>query len=45
LPLLERAHRAHGQVFMTCTEENWPEELGRKLHRWTVKSGALTKRD
>jgi len=45
LPLLERSHRAHGQVFMTCTEENWPEELGQKLHRWTVSSGSLKKRD
>ncbi|HAM71335.1 MAG TPA: DNA replication/repair protein RecF, partial [Verrucomicrobiales bacterium] len=29
VPLLERAHDARGQVFMTCTEENWPSELGR----------------
>lgn len=42
LPLLERAHHARGQVFMTCTEENWPRELGRELHRWEIKSGALT---
>lgn len=41
LPLLERAHHARGQVFMTCTEENWPRELGRELHRWEIKSGAL----
>ena len=41
LPLLERAHQAHGQVFMTCTEENWPRELGRDLHRWEIKSGNL----
>jgi DNA replication and repair protein RecF len=41
LPLLERAHHARGQVFMTCTEENWPTELGRDLHRWEVKAGAL----
>ena len=31
LPLLERAHHARGQVFMTCTEENWPRELGAEL--------------
>lgn len=43
LPLLERAHHARGQVFMTCTEENWPTELGRDLQRWEVKSGALTR--
>lgn len=42
LPLLERAHHARGQVFMTCTEENWPRELGRELHRWEIKSGTLT---
>ena len=41
LPLLERSHQARGQVFMTCTEENWPRELGRELQRWEVKSGAL----
>jgi DNA replication and repair protein RecF len=41
LPLLERAHHAGGQVFMTCTEENWPQEMGRKLTRWQVESGAL----
>lgn len=42
LPLLERAHHARGQVFMTCTEENWPRELGRDLHRWEIKAGAIT---
>lgn len=41
LPLLERTHHASGQVFMTCTEENWPRELGRRLQRWEVKTGAL----
>lgn len=41
LPLLERAHQARGQVFMTATEENWPRELGRELQRWTVREGAL----
>ena len=41
LPLLERAHHARGQVFMTCTEENWPRELGRELQRWQVEVGAL----
>jgi DNA replication and repair protein RecF len=42
VPLLDRAFRAGGQVFMTCTEENWPRELGRELIRWNVKSGSLT---
>lgn len=41
LPLLERTHHARGQVFMTCTEENWPQELGRKVTRWTVAEGTL----
>jgi DNA replication and repair protein RecF len=43
LPLLERAHHARGQVFMTCTDENWPRELGRDLQRWHVENGALKK--
>jgi DNA replication and repair protein RecF len=41
LPLLERSREAEGQVFMTCTEENWPRELSRSLHRWEVRQGAL----
>ncbi len=41
LPLLERAHLARGQVFMTCTEESWPRELGRELVRWHVEQGKL----
>jgi DNA replication and repair protein RecF len=43
LPLLERAHQSRGQVFMTCTEENWPRELGGDLQRWEVKQGTLRK--
>lgn len=43
VPLLERAHQARGQVFMTATEENWPQELGREVQRWTVKSGTVIK--
>jgi DNA replication and repair protein RecF len=41
LPLLERAHQSRGQVFMTATEENWPQELGREVQRWHVKDGTL----
>ena len=41
MPLLERAQHASGQVFMTCTEENWPRELSRELHRWRVTHGTL----
>jgi DNA replication and repair protein RecF len=41
VPLLERVHRGRGQVFMTCTETNWPSELGANLTRWDVAAGAL----
>ncbi len=41
LPLLDRSHHAGGQVFMTCTEENWPRELGRRLNRWIVREGTV----
>ena len=41
LPLLERARETSGQVFMTCTEENWPRELGREVQRWQVNAGTL----
>jgi DNA replication and repair protein RecF len=41
LPLLERAHEAQGQVFLTATEETWPRELGRALQRWRINQGAL----
>ena len=43
LPLLARAREASGQVFMTCTEENWPQELGRELQRWLIKDGSVAK--
>ncbi len=43
LPLLNQARRTGGQVFMTCTEENWPQELGSELTRWEVKEGTLEK--
>jgi DNA replication and repair protein RecF len=41
LPLLEQAHQSRGQVFMTATEENWPQELGREAVRWRVARGQL----
>lgn len=41
LPLLDRVQHARSQVFMTCTEENWPRELSRDLQKWTILSGAL----
>ncbi len=43
LPLLERSRETSGQVFMTATEENWPRELGRDLHRWEVNAGNLVR--
>jgi DNA replication and repair protein RecF len=43
LPLLERVHDKRGQVFMTCTEESWPHELGARLHRWTVEAGRVAR--
>ena len=42
LPLLQRIHRSNSQVFMTCTEENWPQELARKAQRWHVAAGKIT---
>ena len=44
LPLLRRVHQAKSQVFMTCTEENWPAELGKDLQRWEVKAGKLMRK-
>jgi recombinational DNA repair ATPase RecF len=41
LPLLNQARRAGGQVFMTCTAENWPAELGQEFVRWQVQAGKL----
>ena len=43
LPLISRVGQALGQVFMTCTEENWPGELTGNLHRWQVDEGSLTR--
>lgn len=43
LPLLEKCGNARGQVFMTCTEENWPRELSRDLIKWRVDAGTLRK--
>jgi DNA replication and repair protein RecF len=41
VPLLQRIHRTNSQVFMTCTEENWPRELARQARRYIVSSGAI----
>ena len=42
LPLLERTQHAQGQVFMTCTERNWPRELERRVTTWRVQDGRLS---
>ena len=41
IPLLDAAARGRGQVFLTCTEESWPRELGIGATRWEVRQGAL----
>ncbi len=41
MPLLERVQQSSGQVFMTATEERWPQELAREAHRWEIKSGSI----
>lgn len=43
LLLLERSHHARGQVFRTCTAENWPRELGCELNGWRVQEGTLAR--
>ena len=42
LPLLKRAQQGRGQVFMTATEKNWPQELSDDLRIWNVDHGTLT---
>ena len=44
LPLLNQCTQGRGQVFMTCTEQNWPEELGEELQKWEVNEGELNQR-
>jgi DNA replication and repair protein RecF len=41
LPLLDQVQQQRGQVFMTCTEENWPRELSRDIQQWTVHAGTI----
>jgi len=45
MPLISRTGQALGQVFMTCTEENWPGDLAGNLHRWQVEEGSLKRID
>lgn len=44
LPLLHRARTSQGQVFMTCTQHNWPGELAADLQIWDVSQGSLQRR-
>jgi DNA replication and repair protein RecF len=41
VPMLQRIHRANSQVFMTCTEENWPRDLARQARRYEVSGGSI----
>jgi DNA replication and repair protein RecF len=41
VPLLNTVGQGRGQVFLTCTEENWPRELSRDPQRWDVRKGIL----
>lgn len=42
MPLLAQARHSRGQVFMTATEENWPQEVAGDARRWLVKGGTMT---
>ena len=41
LPLLASARQGRGQVFMTCTADDWSRGAGLELHRWEVNAGTL----
>tara|TARA_B100001029_G_C15000033_1_gene417495 strand:+ start:109 stop:1188 length:1080 start_codon:yes stop_codon:yes gene_type:complete len=41
LPLMESCSEGRGQIFMTCTEENWPSELSSSMHRWNIINGKI----
>ena len=41
LPLLANTRQERGQVFMTCTEDDWSRGPGQELQRWEVKAGTL----
>ena len=41
LPLLAGARQGRGQVFMTCTEDDWSRGPGQELQRWEVQAGTL----
>ena len=41
MPLITRTGEARGQVFMTCTEENWSSQFTGGLCRWRILQGKL----
>lgn len=43
IPLLERSKYMQSQVFMTCTEQNWPTELSKNMQIWKVIDGSIRK--
>jgi len=43
LPLLQRSNYLRSQVFMTCTEQTWPDELINQMEVWRVSAGTLEK--
>lgn len=43
IPLLERSRYMQSQVFMTCTEQNWPSELSKNMQIWRVVDGSVRK--
>ena len=43
IPLLDQCSQGRGQVFMTCTEENWPRELAQSVSHWQVENGGVTR--
>ena len=43
MPMIQRTGQALGQIFMTCTEENWPDELNRSTHRWQIDTGTIAR--
>jgi len=43
IPIIKRSEKGQGQVFMTCTEQNWPSEIGKDINYWSVDQGNLSR--
>lgn len=43
MPMLERTRSGSGQVFLTCTEANWPRTPDSAWFDWTVDHGTVTR--